>query len=50
MAGERDGVSVLRHDVAGIDVGSEEHWVCAPTLTRGGRSSAFPPRPRAWNG
>ena len=25
-----EGFPVLRHDVAGIDVGSEQHWVCAP--------------------
>jgi transposase len=25
-----DGFPVLRHDVAGMDVGSEQHWVCAP--------------------
>jgi transposase len=27
------GFPVLRADVAGIDVGSEEHWVCAPART-----------------
>jgi transposase len=27
------GFPVLRADVAGIDVGSQEHWVCAPGLT-----------------
>jgi transposase len=37
MADEHDGVPVLRRDVAGIDVGSEEHWVCAPSRTREGR-------------
>jgi predicted dienelactone hydrolase len=31
---------VLRADVAGIDVGSEEHWVCAPALTGEGREVA----------
>lgn len=25
-----EGFPVLRHDVAGIDIGSEQHWVCAP--------------------
>lgn len=25
-----EGFPVLRRDVAGIDVGSEQHWVCAP--------------------
>jgi transposase len=24
------GFPILRHDAAGIDVGSEQHWVCAP--------------------
>ena len=37
MANEHDGFPVLRRDVAGIDVGSEEHWVCAPSRTRDGR-------------
>jgi len=37
MADERDGFPVLRWDVAGIDVGSEDHWVCAPSRTRDGR-------------
>ena len=37
MADIRDGFPVLRRDVAGIDVGSEEHWVCAPSRTRDGR-------------
>jgi len=31
---------VLRTDVAGIDVGSEQHWVCAPALAGGGREVA----------
>ncbi|HTE85720.1 MAG TPA: IS110 family transposase [Dehalococcoidia bacterium] len=35
-----EGFSVLRTDVAGIDVGSEEHWVCAPALTGVGREVA----------
>lgn len=27
-----DGLPVLRRNVAGIDLGSTSHWVCAPTL------------------
>ena len=34
------GMPVLRTDVAGIDVGSEQHWVCAPALTTDGREVA----------
>jgi transposase len=34
------GFAVLRADVAGIDVGSEQHWVCAPARTGGGREVA----------
>ena len=34
------GFPVLRADVAGIDVGSQEHWVCAPGLTGKGREVA----------
>jgi transposase len=26
-----EGLPVLRRDAAGIDLGSEQHWVCAPT-------------------
>lgn len=26
-----EGFPVLRRDVAGIDIGSEQHWVCGPT-------------------
>jgi transposase len=26
------GLPVIRRNVAGIDLGSERHWVCAPTL------------------
>ena len=29
---EGDGFPVLRPNVAGIDVGSKSHWVCAPTV------------------
>ncbi len=35
-----EGFPVLRADVAGIDVGSEEHWVCAPARTGVGREVA----------
>jgi transposase len=34
------GLPVLRTDVAGIDVGSEQHWVCAPTPSADGREVA----------
>jgi transposase len=36
----REGFPVLRHDVAAIDVGSEQHWVCAPTRTGEGHEVA----------
>lgn len=43
MTDERDGFPVLRRDVAGIDVGSEEHWACAPCRTGDGREvECFP--------
>src|SRR5437879_11704633 len=29
---EENGLAVLRRNVAGIDVGSTSHWVCAPTV------------------
>jgi transposase len=29
---EGDGFPVLRRNVAGADLGSESHWICAPTL------------------
>lgn len=35
-----EGFPVLRTDVAGIDLGSEHHWVCAPARTGGGREVA----------
>ena len=35
-----DGFPVLRGDVAGIDVGSEVHWVCAPAREGEGRDVA----------
>jgi transposase len=31
------GFPILRRDVAGIDVGSAVHWVCAPAVTGSGR-------------
>ena len=34
------GMPVLRTDVAGIDVGSEQHWVCAPALASDAREVA----------
>lgn len=40
MANAQDGFPVLRPDVAGIDVGSEEHWVCAPARSGAGREVA----------
>src|SRR5687767_6060167 len=42
----RDGVEgfpVMRAHVAGIDVGSEQHWVCAPARTGPGREVAVFP-------
>ena len=35
-----DGFPVLRRHVAGIDVGSEQHWVCAPAREGPGREVA----------
>src|SRR6266542_1398706 len=35
-----DGFPVLRRDVAGIDVGSEQHWVCGPAREGFGREIA----------
>jgi hypothetical protein len=32
-----EGLPVIRRGVAGIDLGSEQHWGCAPTLDRSGR-------------
>ena len=34
---EGDGLPVLRRNVAGMDVGSQSHWVCAPTVDGTGR-------------
>ena len=33
-----EGLPVIRPSVAGIDLGSERHWVCAATLDRSGRA------------
>jgi len=35
--GQMEGLPVIRPDVAGIDLGSERHWVCAPAVERAGR-------------
>ena len=35
-----EGLPVVRHKVAGIDLGSERHWVCAPTIEGSGREVA----------
>ena len=34
------GLPLMRADVAGIDIGSERHWVCAPTTDGSGREIA----------
>jgi transposase len=34
------GLPVVRRNVAGIDLGSERHWVCAPTVDGSGREIA----------
>jgi transposase len=34
------GLPVIRRNVAGIDLGSERHWVCAPTQDGSGREIA----------
>ena len=34
------GLPLLRPDVAGIDLGSQQHWVCAPTVDGTGREVA----------
>jgi transposase len=31
-----EGLPVIRPNVAGIDLGSETHWVCAPNVDRTG--------------
>ena len=35
-----EGLPVVRRNVAGIDLGSERHWVCAPTVEGSGREVA----------
>lgn len=35
-----EGLPVIRRGVAGIDLGSERHWVCAPTTDGAGREIA----------
>jgi transposase len=37
MQKQLSGLPILRPDVAGIDLGSERHWVCAPTIDGQGR-------------
>src|SRR5208337_4379387 len=37
---ELQGLPVIRRNVAGIDLGSERHWVCAPTPDGSGREIA----------
>jgi transposase len=37
---ELDGLPVIRRQVAGIDLGSERHWVCAPAIDGNGREIA----------
>jgi transposase len=34
------GLPVIRSDAAGVDIGSERHWVCAPTTDGQGREIA----------
>jgi hypothetical protein len=34
------GLPLVRADVAGMDIGSQRHWVCAPTQDGGGREIA----------
>src|SRR5580658_6871952 len=35
-----EGLPVIRASVAGIDLGRERHWVCAPTRDRSAREIA----------
>jgi transposase len=39
-AKEIEGLPVIRRNVAGIDLGSTRHWVCAPTIKGNGREVA----------
>ena len=34
------GLPVVCHNVAGVDLGSERHWVCTPTRDRSAREIA----------
>lgn len=38
--GQLEGLPMVRTEVAGIDIGSERHWVCAPTMDGKGREIA----------
>jgi transposase len=38
--GQLQGLPVIRRHIAGIDLGSEQHWVCAPTPDGNGREVA----------
>jgi transposase len=38
--GQLQGLPVIRRRIAGIDLGSEHHWVCAPTPDGNGREIA----------
>src|SRR5438045_5580294 len=35
-----EGLPIVRYKVAGIDLGSQRHWVCAPTIDGSGREVA----------
>ena len=35
-----EGLPVIRRNLAGIDLGSERHWVCAPTADGASREIA----------
>ena len=35
-----EGLPIVRRNVAGIDLGSERHWVCAPSMDGSGREIA----------
>ena len=37
---KEEGLPVVRPNVAGIDIGSQKHWVCAPALDGDGREVA----------
>src|SRR5579872_3148361 len=38
--GAIEGLPVVRRNVAGVDLGSERHWVCAPAADGDGREVA----------